>query len=138
MAAARRDPAGHAGGHEVPRRPVPLPLPLADSSTLADSTAAEAMTAASGTGQPPPVVSVVGDSVADVTERLLFEFGGERDLAVISRMVLGCRAELAGVPEGALPELLERLARQRLDEAPRSAPGRGHRAEIRTEISAVR
>jgi hypothetical protein len=57
-----------------------------------------------------------GEGVADVTERLLAEFGTERDLAAIAAVVLGCRAELAAVSSGALPELLERLARQRLQE----------------------
>jgi hypothetical protein len=56
------------------------------------------------------------EGVADVTERLLAEFGGERDLAAIAAVVLGCRAELVAVPAGALPEALERLARQRLQD----------------------
>jgi hypothetical protein len=59
-----------------------------------------------------------GEGVADVTERLLAEFGSERDLAVIAAVVLGCRAELAAVSAGALPELLERLARERLRTIP--------------------
>ena len=64
-----------------------------------------------------------GEGVADVTERLLAEFGTERDLATIAAVVLGCRAELAAVSSGALPELLERLARQRLQEHLPSAGG---------------
>jgi hypothetical protein len=62
-----------------------------------------------------------GEGVADVTERLLAEFGSERDLALIAAVVLGCRAELAAVSAGAMPELLERLARNRLLGSERAA-----------------
>jgi hypothetical protein len=41
-----------------------------------------------------------------------------RSNASIAAVVLDCRAELAGVAAAALPELLERLARQRLHEHP--------------------
>jgi hypothetical protein len=59
-----------------------------------------------------------GAGVAHVTERLLAEFGSERDPASIAAAVADCRAELVTVPAGALPELLERLVRQRLQEHP--------------------
>jgi hypothetical protein len=45
--------------------------------------------------------------------RLVAEFPGHH-VAVVSATVVRCRRELDGVPPGALPELLERLARQRL------------------------
>jgi len=59
-----------------------------------------------------------GKAVSDVTERLLAEVGSERDRASIAAVVSDCRADLVNVPPGALPELLERLARQRLQEHP--------------------
>lgn len=52
--------------------------------------------------------------VIDVTERLMAEFEDRLELNVISRVVSGCRRDLEGTPNGPLPELLERLARQRL------------------------
>jgi hypothetical protein len=75
--------------------------------------------APSGVGQ----AVVAGAGAADVTERLLAEFDGELDSAVVAAVVLDCRAELAAVPAGALPELLERLARERLREHPVRGPG---------------
>lgn len=53
-------------------------------------------------------------NVADVTERLLAEFEGQLDLGVVSRVVLETRRQLDCSPQGALPELVERAARQRL------------------------
>lgn len=56
-----------------------------------------------------------GDTnLADVTERLLAEFENQLDLKVISDVVLHARHQLAGAPATALPELVERSARQRL------------------------
>ena len=63
-------------------------------------------------------------SVADVTERLMLEFGAVLPLADVSHGVLQSFKDLAAAPVGALPELVERLARQRLHEA---AVGRGER-----------
>ena len=60
---------------------------------------------------PPPPREL---SLPDVAERLMAEFGGRVDLATITRAVLDCRRDLQGVPPGALPELLERHARQHL------------------------
>jgi hypothetical protein len=54
--------------------------------------------------------------VTDVTERLVAEFD-DVDVSTVSRTVLGCGPDLRGAPIGALPELIERLARQRLLEA---------------------
>ncbi len=53
-------------------------------------------------------------TLADVTERLMAEFGDQVDVSTVSRVVLGCRHDLQGSPVAALPELVERLARQRL------------------------
>lgn len=55
--------------------------------------------------------------VIDVTERLMAEFEDRLGLEVISGVVNGCRRDLSGTPSGALPELVERLARQRLGDA---------------------
>ena len=55
-----------------------------------------------------------GRTVADVIERLMAEFEHRLDLDFISRVVLACRSDLAGSPTAALPELVERLAHQRL------------------------
>lgn len=53
-------------------------------------------------------------SLADIAERLMAEFSGQVNLSVISRVVQESRKDLQGAPPGALPELTERLARQRL------------------------
>jgi len=54
-------------------------------------------------------------SYADVVERLFREFNGQHPLPVIVEVVRGCLTDLEGqVPPGALAELLERSARQRL------------------------
>jgi hypothetical protein len=60
-------------------------------------------------GEPEP-------SLADVTERLFGAFEGRLPLGVIIDVVRGARADLAGTPPTALPELLERLATYRLRE----------------------
>ena len=52
--------------------------------------------------------------VIDVTERLMAEFEDRLGLQVISGVVNTCRRDLQGTPSGPMPELLERLARQRL------------------------
>ena len=52
--------------------------------------------------------------LADVTERLMAEFEHQIELSVITRVVLQCRRDLDTPAIHALPELLERLARQRL------------------------
>lgn len=53
-------------------------------------------------------------SVTDVTEHLIAEFEGKFTLPAIVDVVRGCQQDLKGASPGALPELLERLARQRL------------------------
>ena len=52
--------------------------------------------------------------VIDVTERLMAEFEDRLALNAITAVVSSCRRDLQGTPTGPLPELLERLARQRL------------------------
>ena len=58
-------------------------------------------------GMPPP-------SYADAVERLFAEFAHRSSLTDIADTVTECRAQLSGAPAPALPELIERLARQRL------------------------
>jgi hypothetical protein len=63
-------------------------------------------------------------ATAAAVARLSAEFPARR-VAVVSRTVDECRRDLDGAPPGALPELLERLARQRLqDGVPRRPPPR--------------
>jgi len=62
------------------------------------------------------------DSYCDVTERLFGEFERVHPLPVIAAVVRQCRNVLEGSPPGALPEVLERLARQRLSDLQSSIP----------------
>jgi hypothetical protein len=65
------------------------------------------------------VVAVVTRySCADVVERLFRDFGERISLAVIVEVVHECREQLSGVAESAMNEMLERLARQRLNATP--------------------
>ncbi len=57
-------------------------------------------------------------SYCDVTERMFKEFERVHSLPVIAAVVRQCREDLEGSPRGALPELCERLARQRLTDLP--------------------
>jgi hypothetical protein len=59
----------------------------------------------------PPIVSDL--SVRSAAQRLAHEFPelAPRSIVLVVRT---CREELRGSPESALPELVERLARQRL------------------------
>lgn len=50
----------------------------------------------------------------EVVLRLRAEFGDAHPDALLSAVVGQCRADLQGSPPGAMPELVERLARQRL------------------------
>ncbi len=54
-------------------------------------------------------------ATAGAVARLSVEFPAQ-PAAVVSRTVDQCRRDLDGAPPGALPELLERLARQRLQD----------------------
>jgi len=53
-------------------------------------------------------------AVAAAVARLAPEFGNQVRPTVIVRVVRDCRRELGGSPVGAMPELVERLARYRL------------------------
>jgi hypothetical protein len=69
-----------------------------------------------------PVASLVADpfvdnSVDDAVARLAEEFSDRVRRQLIVRVVRDCRRDLGGSPVGALPELVERLARIRLAEA---------------------
>ena len=52
-------------------------------------------------------------TVDDAVARLAAEFPAHPPV-IVSITVTQCRRDLDGVPPGALPEMLERLARQRL------------------------
>jgi hypothetical protein len=52
--------------------------------------------------------------LATLTDRLYADYQPGVTHAEIDRVVYQCRIDLAGTPPTALPELLERLARQRL------------------------
>jgi len=63
-----------------------------------------------------------------VVDSLARDAGPGITRAELATLVRRCRADLAGSPPGAMPELLERLARQRLTarrEAARSAAAAG-------------
>ncbi|HEY2042012.1 MAG TPA: hypothetical protein VGH11_04985 [Jatrophihabitans sp.] len=51
---------------------------------------------------------------ASIAMRLSEEFGHRYSTRVVEDVIVACRQDLAGSPPGALPELVERLARQRL------------------------
>lgn len=68
---------------------------------------------------------VSADSYADTLERLFAAYEGRHTIVVIEDIVTECRMQLAGqTPPGAQLELLERLARQRLDDLPPTRPDR--------------
>jgi len=54
------------------------------------------------------------DSVDLAVSRLADEFRDRLGAQYVRRIVQLARADLSGVPAGAVPELVERLARQRL------------------------
>ena len=57
----------------------------------------------------------VDPSVDQAVDRLRGEFAGRVGPQLIVRVVRDSRRDLGGSPVGALPELVERLARYRLD-----------------------
>ena len=64
-------------------------------------------------------------SYADILERLFAVYEDRHTITAIEDVATECRTQLAGqTPPGAYPELLERLARQRLDDLPRTRPAR--------------
>jgi hypothetical protein len=54
------------------------------------------------------------DAQGEAVRRLVGEFAGRFERRTVRAVVDGSCDDLTGVPAGALPELLERLARQRL------------------------
>ncbi|MQA34257.1 three-helix bundle dimerization domain-containing protein [Modestobacter roseus] len=67
----------------------------------------------SDSASPHPSPEPPDDGVGQAVDRLVREFAG-RPPATVTAVVRGARTELSGAPAGALPELVERLARQRL------------------------
>ena len=64
----------------------------------------------------PRVRSATGDeAVIAAVRRLAPEYSGRVGPQLVVQVVRTCRRELGGSPVGALPELVERLARYRLD-----------------------
>ncbi|MBN9113377.1 MAG: hypothetical protein J0I34_31910 [Pseudonocardia sp.] len=59
-------------------------------------------------------VGDTGAALAQVKARLIAEFGSGACAGTIDQVVDDCCRDLCGAPPGALPELVERLARQRL------------------------
>lgn len=55
------------------------------------------------------------DAVSAAVVRLSGEYSGRIGHGAVARVVRDCRRDLGGSPVGALPELVERLARYRLD-----------------------
>jgi len=53
-------------------------------------------------------------AVDQAVARLAEEFGARLRPQIVGRVVRGCRRDLSGVPVTALPEMVERLARTRL------------------------
>ena len=58
------------------------------------------------------------------TDRLLAEFRWQVDEAEVSRVVQRCLRDISGVPPAAMPELVERSARQRLTASLGRGPAR--------------
>ena len=66
----------------------------------------------------PAVALPVADPSVDLAvARLAEEFSDRLRPQLIDNVVRGCRRDLGGSPVGALPELVERLARHRLSES---------------------
>jgi hypothetical protein len=63
------------------------------------------------------VPALVDQSVSQAVARLEPEFRDRLRPQLIVRVVRDCRRDLGGSPVGALPELVERLARYRLGES---------------------
>jgi hypothetical protein len=61
-------------------------------------------------------------SYADIVERLFREFELNLDLLAIEAVIARCRRDLRGSPALAMPELIERLARERLSGLLRQPP----------------
>ncbi len=72
----------------------------------------------SGEGPLPDSAVTSADSHADLVERLFREFEHRHARTDILAVIRAAQTDLAGSPPAALPELVERLARQRLSAAP--------------------
>lgn len=68
------------------------------------------------TSNPLDVAAETGAALAEIDERLRAEFQTRISRARISAVVRQADNDLSGAPTGALPELVERLARQRLSD----------------------
>jgi hypothetical protein len=79
-----------------------VPVPRRDQDAMADQLPPDAGRRTSD-----------GRTLADAVARLAAEFPG-RGVGLVSDTVRQCRRDLDGTPPGAMPELLERSARQRL------------------------
>jgi hypothetical protein len=66
--------------------------------------------------------AMISGSIVDVTERLFAEFEPRLPLTTIVAVVRECRHELDTAPSPALPELIERLAQQRLTDLAAQPP----------------
>ncbi len=64
-----------------------------------------------------PAVSLRDNSVDSAVARLAEEFSDRLRPQLIVRVVRESRRDLGGSPVGAMPELVERLARHRLQES---------------------
>ncbi|UQX87448.1 hypothetical protein M6D93_14200 [Jatrophihabitans telluris] len=73
---------------------------------------------------------------ADLIERLAFEYEGTLSVCFIVDVVRQCRAQLAGSPKPALPELVERLARCRLEELTEAKPDSAPGGRLGTDVAA--
>jgi hypothetical protein len=67
---------------------------------------------------------MTNDSQADLTERLFADFEDQHDLSTIADTIRECRRQLDTPSARDLPELLERLARQRLTDLRSGLPER--------------
>jgi hypothetical protein len=61
--------------------------------------------------------AAVDPAVDQAVARLAAEFSDRLRPQLIVRVVRNCRRDLGGSPVGAMPELVERLARHRLSES---------------------
>ncbi|MGY2004592.1 three-helix bundle dimerization domain-containing protein [Blastococcus sp. SYSU DS1024] len=90
-------------------------VPPSSSGPAADEPAGTGGPSARGDRLHRNAVVPCDDAVAAAVGRLSGEFSGRVGRRVVVRIVRDCRRELGGSPVGALPELVERLARYRLD-----------------------
>jgi len=68
----------------------------------------------------------VPEPLATLTNRLYADYQPGLTHADIDQVIQQCRADLAGTPPATLPELLERLARQRLADHHQNATSLGY------------